>query len=340
MNWNKGLSARYYCSIVNPITWHDTGETFNITGGSISHSLSDLMESADVDCVRYPQNTERWIRVYLDARQSGAAEHIAMFTGLATSPDRNIDGLYETNKVQCYSVLKPAQDVLLPRGWYAPVGIDGAKLIKRLLGVTPAPVDYDPTVEAAPTLKRAIIAEDGESNLSMAHKILTAIGWRFRITGDGVIHICPTATEHTELFDSFENDSIEPVLTVTADWYGCPNVFRATQGDASAEARDESESLLSIPNRGREVWMEETNVNLSERETLLEYAKRRLKEEQQVAYIVKYDRRYRPDLYVSDIVELHCPAQGIDGEFVITSQSIELGYAARTSEEVQNVAKV
>ena len=332
MNWNRGFSARYYATYVDASTWRDT-ERFEITGGSISRQLSDLLESATLDCVNYPQNTERWVRVYLDARQDGASEHIPLFTGLAVAPDRDIDGRFITSGVQCYSVLQAAADVLLPRGWYAPVGIAGAEIIRDLLKVTPAPVEIDPD---SPPLKNAIIAEKNESNLTMAGKILTAINMRLRILGDGTIQVTGKATEPSAVFDIFENDSIEPKLSTKSDWYNCPNVFRAVIGDTYAVARDDSEgSILSVPTRGREVWMEETNCKLNENETLADYARRRLKEEQQTSYIAHYDRRFRPDVTVSDFVELRYPAQDLIGVFAVRNQTIELGYGARTTEEVE-----
>ena len=86
---------------------------------------------------------------------------------------------------------KPAADVLLDRGWYAPAGVSGAVLVERLLG------GYAPIVSAenAPALTNAVVAEDGETKLSMAHKILKAINWRIRLYGDGLISIVPQATQ-------------------------------------------------------------------------------------------------------------------------------------------------
>ena len=40
---------------------------------------------------------------------------------------------------------------------------------------------------------------------------------------------------------------------------------------------------------------------------------------------------------VGDMVRLHYPAQGLDGLFRVKSQNIELGYNARTTEEVEAV---
>ena len=118
MDWGKGYSATYYLAQVDPVTWRDIAR-IEITGGSINREKTGLIESADIDCTGYDDG-ERWIRVYLDARQNGAAEHVPLFTGLATSPEDEIDGTRVENALQCYSVLKPADDVLLLRGWYAP----------------------------------------------------------------------------------------------------------------------------------------------------------------------------------------------------------------------------
>lgn len=333
MNWNRGYSAIYYASFIDPATWRDI-ERFEITGGSISRQGSELMESADLDCVNYNQG-ERWVRVWMDTLQRGSSGHNALFTGLACCPSEDIEGFRVNTQVQLYSVLKPADDVLLPRGWYAPAGISGGLLIRDLLSVSPAPVIIDGT---APCLAQAIVAEDSESRLTMAHKILDAIGWRLRINGMGEIHICEKATEVSARFDTLENDSIEPKITKKRDWFSCPNVFRAIADDLSATVRDDDpNSSLSTVSRGREIWKEETDCNLAEGENIAEYATRRLKEEQTIEMSVSYDRRYRPDVLVSDLVYLNYPKQGITGIFLVSSQSIELGAGCPTSEDVTKV---
>ena len=336
MDWNLGYSAAYYVMKVDKNTWRDI-ERMEITGGSINRSKDDLRCSASFDCLDYERGTENWIRIYMDARQGDESVHIPLFTGIATSPGEKINGNIVENSVDCYSVLKPAEDVLLDRGWYAPAEISGASLVRQLLSVTPAPVVED---EGAPSLKEAIIAEDGESNLSMIDKILTAINWRILIEGDGTIHITSKAIEPSEDFDALSNDSIELEIDVEQDWFSCPNVFRAVADDLSGVARDDSDrSMLSTVNRGREVWMEESNCDLNDGETIAEYALRRLKEEQKVAMTVKYDRRFNPNIFVTDIVRLHYPKQGLEGLYEVQSQSISLGYGGRTSEEVVKIGR-
>ena len=330
MNWAKGYSALCYVKTVDVATWRDV-ERIDIYGGSVSRSEGALAESASLDCVDYDQTAERWVRIWMDTAQEGDSAHIAVFTGLATSPDRDINGRLFTNKVECYSVLKPAQDVLLPRGWYAPAGASGAELIAQLLDATSAPKVVD---GVSPILQTAYIAEDGESRLTMAQKILTAINWRLRITGMGEIYIQPKATEAVTTFDCIEYDALEPKLSVACDWFACPNVFRAVQNDISAVAVDDDpDSIFSTVSRGREIWQEENNVKLTESESLQSYARRRLREEQNVVTKAKYTRRYHPDVTVGDLVRLHYPEQKVDGVFRVTAQSIDLKANGKTTEE-------
>lgn len=331
MRWNKGYSATFYAAFVDPVTWRDT-ERFEITGGSISRSDSDLQESCDLDCIRYDQSRERWVRVWMDIRQDGAAGHYAMFTGLATSPERTHYGVLVETPVEMYSVLKPADDVFLQRGYYAPIGASGANLAKELISVTPAPIETEPD---SPLLGNAIIAEDGETRLTMAKKILEAINWRIDISGSGTIRIGPKSNILTATFSPAENDSIEPEISVDHDWFACPNVLRVIFDDMSAVARDDSpDSPLSTVNRGREVWVEE-DCDLADGETLAEYAQRRLKELQAVGTELGYDRRYHPDINVGSIIQISYPGQNINGYYEVTNQKIELEAGGRTSEEAK-----
>lgn len=331
MNWLDGFTGAYYATYIDPVSWRDL-ERFEITEGGITRSSTDLRATASLKCTDYPQGTEKWIRVYLDARQGGNVAKVPLFTGLATSPGIELNGTLVDNKVECYSVLKPCEDILLERGWYIPAETSGAQAVKNLLAATPAPVVIDGN---SPVLNEAVIAEDGESNMTMIDKVLTAIGWRLRLDGDGTIHVAPPASEPSVIYDPLENDAIEPAITITRDWYAIPNVFRAISDGVSATAKDESlKSPYSIPNRGREVWAEEDDCELSGYETIAEYAMRRLKEEQKVGVEVKYSRRFNPNIQPSDLVQLHYPAQGLDGVYEVVSQSLNIGFGCKVDEEV------
>lgn len=335
ISFKDGYSASYYISFVDRTSWADF-ERMNITGGSINRNTDVLMESADISCINYQEDdAERLIRIYMDIKQNGRVAHIPLFTGWATSPEKSINGTLVDNTLQCYSVLKPAQDVLLPPGWYAPVGTDSRALIEGLLKSTGAPVNFD---DDPLPLKEAIIAEENENNLSMAELIIDAVGFCMQIHGNGSINIYEKPNRNqiqiTNTFDYVDNDILETQLTVKRDWYECPNVFRAIVDGTYAIARDESDSIFSIDSRGREIWAQESSCELKENESAAEYAARRLTELQTVYRTVEYTRRFQPDLYPLSFVRIHYPTQGISGIFQIINQTINLGYNASTSEEV------
>ncbi len=335
MDWRRGYSAMYYMTLVDPKTLRDTTR-FELTGGTIKLESTGLLTSADLDCVNYRETSEKIIRVWLDAYQLGEdGGHTPLFTGYTSSPDRNINGSKETQTLQCYSVLLPASDVLLPRGWYAPIDIDGLNIIRTLLGVTKFPIEISNTLDKNRNLSSAIIAEDGETHLSMVEKILNVINWRMWIKGDGTICLAPYDKNPVNTFDAVINDVVETNLTVSYDWFNCPNVVRVVMDDEYAIARDiDSDTPMSMKNRGREVWYEETNCILNDGETLQEYANRALSELQRVSKTINYDRRFIPDIYPLDIIRMNFPKQDIIGNFMITSQNINLGYNAKTTEEV------
>lgn len=334
MEWSKGYSSTFYLSIIDKATWRDV-ERFELLSGSIKRDVVGLRESATLDCIDYPFNTEQWIRIWMDIKQGGSNEHIPLFTGLATSPEGSFNGNLRTNTVDCYSVLKPAADIALLRGWYAPAGMNGARVIANLLSVIPAPVSI---AEDAPALTNHVIAEDKETHLSMVEKILVAINWRMKIGGDGVVSIEPYSNEPVATFDPLENDVLETQIQLQNDWFDCPNVLLAIDDDLSAVARDDSlTSPLSTVNRGREVWKVENNCELADDESIEQYAQRRLAELQQVSINAKYSRRYMPNVFPTDAVRLKYPKQDLNGIYKVQTQNIKLGTSARTSEEIINL---
>lgn len=335
INWSKGIVARYHASIVDPGTWRDI-DIIKILGGSINYTDSGIRGSADIDCKDFDHEKEYWIRIYLDARQQGEGELVPLFTGLASSPDVSYDGRIPSSKVQCFSVLSPADKVYLPLGWYAQTGSNGATTIRDLLSdVTPAPIVID---GSSASINQNIVAESGETNLSMVDKILNAINWNLYFDGDGTIHISPITSEIVERFDKEENDVLEMSVSVSSNWYDIPNVFRAVGSGISSIARDENpDSKFSIPNRGREIWAEEQNCVLNNDEKLSEYASRKLKELQNAYKTVDYTRRFRPGIKIGDIIWLNYPAQQLYGSFIVKTQSMEIGYGGRVSEQVVGI---
>lgn len=337
MEWNKGYSSKYYATVVDPNSWGDI-DVIEIIDGNIKIEPTGLRCSADLTCSQFDDSVETLIRVWLDTTQDGSrGSHTPLFTGYACSPDRKLEGRIEKRTLQCYSVLLPCDDILLPRGWYAPVNANGITLIKNLLQPAKAIIKVD-SDDTNVILANSIVAESGSTNLTMIESILTAIDWRMQIDGSGVIHLSKYDENPVVKFDSMNNDILEPSITIDHDWFNCPNVLRVILDEKVAIAYDyDSNTPVSINNRGREVWAEEDSVTLNNNESLQAYAHRRLKELQRVSTKISYDRRYIPDISVTDVITLNYPDQNLVGNYMISSQSITLGYNAKTAEEVVRV---
>ena len=334
MDWNRGYSSAFYAKEIDPVTWRDVAE-IPITGGTVKRTISGLRQSATLNCLAELGGIEKWVRIYMDVEQDGGYAHEAIFTGLAAAPKRRQYASRAERSPDCYSVLKPADDMLLARGWFALAGQNGGEVVRQLLSVSPAPIEV---ADGAPALSTTIIAEDGETRLTMADKVLTAMGWYIDITGDGVIHVQPLSASPVAMLDPATYDVIEVPISIVEDWYSAPNVYQAVSGDMVGIARDDrDESPLSVQNRGREVWATESGVTLTAGETIGEYAQRQLKKAQRVRKQASYDRRYIPQVRPGAVINLHYPAQGLDGLYMVASQSVKLGFSARTAENVEEL---
>lgn len=352
MDYTKGYTASFKMCFVDPNTFADiewAGRDFDgdvIVSGSINRTTDSLRNSASIVLRDYSALVDKWIRIYMDTSQNGSKDRTALFTGLATSPELSYrDGVYDAS-VDCYSVLKPAEDIILSRGYYVSAGENGVRRIVDLLNAVKAPVRYQDGAfdNKNAEVKYSIVAEDNETNLSMIEKILNVIGWRMQVFGDGTVYISEWPYDPTkkviknlsEIFSPFSNNVVETSFTVRRDWFNCPNVFKAVYNDYIGIAKDEDEeSILSIPSRGREIWMVEDAASLDENESIASYAYRRLKEEQSRAREISYSRRYLPGLYPDDIIQLNY--EEIKGTFYIDSQTITLGHAAVTNEQLSEV---
>jgi len=332
INYGNGISATYYAARVNPQTWSDSEEIEVMSGSITKKAGSDLVVSAEVT-VSEDIGTESWLRVYLIAEQDGAKERVPLFTGIASSPSRDIKGERETRKLDCYSVLKVAADILLPVGWFAPARTNSGELIRILLSDLPCPVEVD---EGAPNIISSFVAGNNDSKLSVAQDIAEAINWQIKVHGDGSVRICPKPLTISGTFDNIENDIIETSVTDNRDIFSVPNVLRVTLGGSAATARDDDpDSVYSTITRGREVWQNE-DAKLAAGESLGEYAVRRLKELQNPSRKLSYTRRFQPDVDVNDLVSIIYPKQSIGDVFRVQSQTIELSHGAKVKEESIN----
>jgi hypothetical protein len=338
MDWGRGYTSKYIGTLVDPDTWKDLVEIPIVDGQMTRDIETDLVESASVTITDDYSDRELLFRIYMIAKQEGSIlNRVALFTGVGIAPTKTINGRIFSYSIDLQSVLKFADDRLLPLGWYASTGMPGAYIVRNLFRECGIQVDND--ISNSPALKEEIVAESSESYLSMAVKIIKAIEWRIRIDGFGVVHIEPLPTTSSLLISSLGLDIIEKEITDKKDWYSCPNVLRITTDTGCCIIKDSNENMAarySIPNRGREIWAEE-EANLSENETVTEFAYKRLKELQKPQRELSYTRKFNPNVYVGDILYLKYAAQGIDGMFRVSNQNIPFTHGSATGETANEI---
>ena len=335
MDFSKGYTASFYGVYLDPVSKSEL-DRFEILSGSINREETDIRHSANLTIKDYVGMNDQWIRVYMVAKQGSDSERVALFTGIASSPSYAYNNGVTTTNVQCYSCLKAISDVLMPIGWYAGAGTNGSDQLYKLLERVPFPVYIE---GGTPNLSYSVIAESGETYLSMVDAILSAMaydggyGWKLQIEGNGSIYISPYSNSSVATFSCDNENVIETSFNIERDWFECPNVFRVRYGNYIAIARDDDpESDLSTLSRGREIWMEEESANLMDNESIGEYAQRRLNETQSKSEKISYTRRFLPEVNQGDLVRISYPE--INGDYYVESQSITLGINAKVSETV------
>lgn len=327
MIWESGFSATYKVYRVDPVTWEDRDE-IPVIDGSITRDIEDSIADTASLTVTEPIG-ETWVRVYLIAEQDGGSVRVPLFTGLTSSPTRTLTGERVTYSVDCYGRLKLAADKLVPLGYYVAAGARGAETIADLLGMVGIRAEVS---VASSVVMDYIIAESGETILTMSQKIASAIGWQIRVDGRGDVSIMPPSDEIRATFSN-DHDVLELSVTDTDDWYECPNVLRVTSGSQAVTVYDDDPaSPLSVQARGREIWAEES-VQIADKSELPVYARNRLQEKQRHVRVVSYTRRFDPDVFPGDLVGVSYPQAGLTGVIRVKNQTISLTYGARTDEE-------
>lgn len=325
IDFTDSYSASYRLSNVDTRTWADTGAVDNVNSVTVERDCTGdcpLLEtcSASVDG---PLDSG-WYRLWADVEQARGSGSVALGTFLCEGVGADIEGTLVRTRVNGWSVLKPCSDVALPRGWYAAGGDNGAELVRRLVsGTTPAPVSV---VGAGFVLNAPIVAEGGETCLSMAWAILDAGGWCMQVDGMGMVTIMERPVDAEVALGDGLHTPLLPEMTDDVDMSGVPNVYIAVDDDGSegTAVNDDPDSSVSTVRRGRRVERVDTSPTPVGGETLDAYAARMLAEASMVTRSITYSREYIEGVNLYDVARIELPEQGIEGDFRIVGQSLDL----------------
>lgn len=330
MDWNQGYTSTWRLYSVDRSTWGDGDEIEGLVSASVTKdSESSLVEDASISIDGEPING--YVRLVLEAKNTEGAARADIGTFLVTSPKRSINGQLVSIDLECYSVLKPAEDKLLPPGWYFPEGGDPIAGASELLGgVLQCPVIHSESDIKTDEIK---VAESNETILSMVNYLLTDTDYFIDIDGKGRVTIKKKPEEITASFDTKENDVLMPDITDESDIFDIPNILRVSDSNGKYQTiiNDDENSSTSVGNLGWEKWSAE-QLTLDADESLLSKGSERLEELSKSTRKISYTREFNPSIKVNDLALYLLPRQGIVGSFRIVSQSISVGAGATVNE--------
>ena len=333
MDWNQGYTATFRLYSVNQSTWGDGDEIENLVSASVTKdNESSLIEDASISIDGEP--IKGYVRLVLEAKNTSGMAKVNLGTFLVTSPKRSINGVLTTIDLECYSVLKPADDKLLPPGWYFPEGGDpiagASELLSNCLKCPVEPAESDIRTD------QVKIAESNETALSMAKYLLEDTNWFIYIDGRGCVSIKKKPDNIVKMFDAYENDVLMPNITDESDIFDIPNILRVTDNSGNYETiyNNDEQSDTSIEKLGWEKWSSE-QLSLDYGETLLGKGGERMEELSKTTRKINYSREFDPDVKLNDVALYMLPKQRIIGTFRIMSQSLSIEKGIKVSERAE-----
>ena len=333
MNWRQGYVATYRLYSVNQSTWGDGDEIDGLVSASVTKDGdSELVEDASISVdVDNGETIKGYVRLVLEAKNNSGMARADIGTFLVTAPKRSINNHLVTLDLECYSVLKPAADKLLPPGWYFPKGGDPIVGAYELLSDSlKCPVEYS---ESGLSTDKIKVAESNETALSMAQYLLEDTGYFIKIDGKGRVSIAKKPFTYNIVFDTVDNDVLMPDITDETDIFEVPNILRVTDSSGNYETiyNNDDNSSTSISALGWEKWSAE-QLELDYGESLVGKGAERMEELSKSTRKISYTREFNPDVKLNDIGLYLLPQQGIVGAFRVISQSIELGAGVTVNE--------
>ena len=330
MDWRQGYTSTFRLYSVDQSTWGDGDEIDGLVSASITKDEdSSLIEDASINVDG--NITKGYVRLALEAKNNSEMGRYDLGTFLVTTPKKSINGYRITGELECYSVLKPAEDKALPIGWFFPEGGDPIAGASELLSeclvcpVTPA--------ESGLCTDSVKIAENNETYLSMAKYLLTDTGYYISIDGRGRVEIKQKKDTIVKTFDTLDNDVLLPDITDESDIFDIPNILRVTDdyGNLEIIENHDEDSETSINNLGWEKWSSE-QLSLGFGETLIGKGNERMEELSKSYRKIGYTREFDPDVNINDVALFLLPHQGIIGSFRVISQSLTIGNGVQVKE--------
>lgn len=338
MDFARAYTASYEVARVDVGTWSAVERVTDVSSFSITRSCTESVPMLETASMEVGESFEDgWHRLSLVAEQNGK-ERFNLGVFLFERSGSTYDHGTRTSKAVGYSVLKPSNDILLPSGTYAPMGVNGAEFAASLLReTTPAPV----SVYGSFTLSNNVVFDVGMSSLAAAWAVLDAGGFCIQLSGDGTVNIMRMPDDPSIELSRLNSSLLVPGVSDDENLASVPNRYYAVEsGEIAVAVNDDPASVVSYPSRGRWVDTVDTSPKRVNGETLTAYARRMLNAASTVTRKVTYSREYDPEVFPFSVVRGSMPDMGLDGDMRVLSQSLDCSHNIIVNETAGQVVRV
>lgn len=332
INWNESMQQTFEYYIVDPNTWKDKELVRNVRSCTINReSTADTLGSATIDVIDLIG--EDYIRIYLITIQNGLKEKFPLGTFIVQTPSSNFNGRIRMVTMDAYTPLLELKESMPPIGYSV---LKSSNIMNTAYDITQ---DYvrAPVVKAETDsiLYQDFVANVDDSWMTFIKDLLANAKYSLNLDEMGRVLFAPKQDiESLQPIWTYHDDNSSILysdITMDHDLYGIPNVVEViySNGDDKFYARVEnkdSNSQLSIQNRGREIIHRDSKPNIIGSGSQLQvnkYAEQLLKDLSSVEYTISYTHGFC-QVRVGDCVRLNYSKAGIyDVKAKVISQSIQ-----------------
>lgn len=341
-DWHKPFSSTYRFMRVSRQTGYETEQMDGILKGKLTiNQDTATFESAELETARYFDIGSDFIRGYLDAEwEDGTTESVCLGTWLATIPSRSVDGASETCTAYCDGRLQELQD----DSFEAPITVSAssnivstAKSIAVADGLAVIATPSSKMLDADWVFGLDDTAEnEGGSKLGAVNALLGLANYSAASTdvmGNVIMqpYVEPAGRNPVWTFEEGlgatflakavdERDSRDVCNVVLA-------IYETDEGTVIGSAVDDDPmspfSTVSLNRRKVAKYTYNQNVDQA---TADKTAESLLRTQQAIIHRVTLSHVHCP-ARVGDVVTVKWPSAGIDGTYVIRTQSVDIGSA-------------
>lgn len=318
-DWLSSMTQTFEYYMVDPNTWKDSKLIDNVISCTINRDAeAETLGSATIDIAE--SLGECYIRVYLITIQNGVKEKYPLGTYLVQTPSSSFDGKIRDVSMDTYTPLLELKEGMPPLGYSVAKKENVMDMVYRLTREhARAPVI---TPNCTKKLFYDFVANTDDTWLSFLIDLMANAKYKFSLDEMGRILFAPdqdTASLQPVWTYTDDNSSIlYPDLTMDHDLYGIPNVVEVIYSSGTEQyyakvENNDSNSPISIANRGREILYRETNPSIIGDPTdnqINQYAEKLLRDLSTLEYRVSYSHGYCP-VRIGDCVRLNYSRAGL-----------------------------